>query len=35
MVIKKEKLLIVNFISIVSLNEKFDGRKWQICYSSQ
>ena len=35
MVIKKEKLLIVNLILILSLNDKFDRKKWQICYSSQ
>jgi len=27
-VIKKEKLLIVNFISIISFNDKFHRQKW-------
>jgi hypothetical protein len=35
MVIKREKLLVVNFTLILSLNDKFDRQKWQICYSSQ
>ena len=32
---KKKKLLIINFISVLteSLNDKFVTQKWQICYS--